>query len=180
MSLNTLTQIVVKGILVADELWSVNSSVISSDRVSSPQIGGCDLDVLVRQRGFSSHVLSFAIVGTPYLRIMAGAITHGTRGRDGRGKSVGQSSCSGGRGKKALKEKLLMKHGPEKSRELDGDLDLWRKCSGGNVKGRTFGTSSLLDLYFLVRGMPSTSSTCMSDTNSSTTRDRSSGAYKTK
>ncbi|GJV33059.1 hypothetical protein Tco_1393459 [Tanacetum coccineum] len=102
MSLNTLTQIVVKGILVADELWSVNSSVISSDRVSSPQIGGCDLDVLVRQRGFSSHVLSFAIVGTPYLRIMAGAITHGTRGRDGRGKSVGQSSCSGGRGKKAL------------------------------------------------------------------------------
>ncbi|GJU31821.1 hypothetical protein Tco_1175410 [Tanacetum coccineum] len=60
-----------------------------------------------------------------------------------------------------------MKHVLDTSCELVGDLDLWHECSGEKVKGRTFGTSSLLDPYFLVTGMPSTPSICISDTNSS-------------
>ncbi|GJT02624.1 probable arabinosyltransferase ARAD1 [Tanacetum coccineum] len=42
------------------------------------------------------------------------------------------------------KEKVLIKHGSDKSINLVGDIDLWLDCSGGKVKGRTFGTSSLL------------------------------------
>ncbi|GJS82153.1 hypothetical protein Tco_0748694 [Tanacetum coccineum] len=69
------------------------------------------------------------------------------------------------------KEKLLIKHRSDKSLHPVGDIDLWLDCSGGKVKGRTFGTSSLLDPQFLVTGMPSTPSTCRSHHEGSTSKD---------
>ncbi|PWA39755.1 hypothetical protein CTI12_AA569070 [Artemisia annua] len=66
------------------------------------------------------------------------------------------------------KEKLLIKHGSDTSLHPTGDIDLWHDCSGGKVKGRTFGTSSLLDPHFLITGMPSTPSSCRSHHEGST------------
>ena len=43
---------------------------------------------------------------------------------------------------------LLMKHGPDKSRELASDLDLWHECSGGKVKGTMFGTKFIVGSPF--------------------------------
>ncbi|PWA45185.1 hypothetical protein CTI12_AA519530 [Artemisia annua] len=60
------------------------------------------------------------------------------------------------------KEKLLIKHGSDKSLHPTGDINLWLDCSGGKVKGRTFGTSSLSDPHFLMTGIPSTPSNCRS------------------
>ncbi|PWA80874.1 transposase, Ptta/En/Spm [Artemisia annua] len=70
--------------------------------------------------------------------------------------------------RETYKEKLLIKHGSDKSLHPTGDIDLWLDCSGGKVKRRTFGTSSLLDPHFLMTGMPSTPSNCRSDHESST------------
>nr|GFA99581.1 hypothetical protein [Tanacetum cinerariifolium] len=40
--------------------------------------------------------------------------------------------------KETYKEKLLIKHGSDKSFHQLGDIDLWLDCSGEKVKGRTF------------------------------------------